>query len=136
MKDTIVLYTSPGRGHLNSMVELGKLILTYHPCFSIDIIIPTAPFVTNSRTDDYIASVSAAAPSVTFHQLPPVSGLTDTLRSLADLPALLYELGQLNNPKLHETLITISKLSNLKAFDIDFFCNPAFQVSSSTLSIC
>ncbi|KAL9412383.1 hypothetical protein AB3S75_045917 [Citrus x aurantiifolia] len=135
MKDTIVLYTSPGRGHLNSMVELGKLILTCHPCFSIDIIIPTAPFVTNSRTDDYIASVSAAAPSVTFHQLPPVSGLTDTLRSPADLPALLYELGQLSNPKLHETLITISKLSNLKAFVIDFFCNPAFQVSSSTLSI-
>ncbi|KAK9181889.1 hypothetical protein WN944_025030 [Citrus x changshan-huyou] len=80
MKDTIVLYTSPGRGHLNSMVELGKLILTYHPCFSIDIIIPTAPFVTNSRTDDCIASVFAAATSVTFHQLPPVSGLPDTLR--------------------------------------------------------
>ncbi|KAK9181890.1 hypothetical protein WN944_025031 [Citrus x changshan-huyou] len=136
MKDTIVFYTSPGRGHLNSMVELGKLILTYHPCFSIDIIIPTAPFLSSAGTDDYIASVSATAPSVTFHQLPPpVSGLLDTLRSPADFPALVYELGELNNPKLHETLITISKRSNLKAFVIDFFCNPAFQVSSSTLSI-
>ncbi|ESR35326.1 hypothetical protein CICLE_v10004867mg [Citrus x clementina] len=136
MKDTIVLYTSPGRGHLNSMVELGKLILTHHPCFSIDIIIPTAPFVTSAGTDDYIASVSATVPSVTFHQLPPpVSGLLDTLRSPVDLPALAYELGELNNPKLHETLITISKRSNLKAFVIDFFCSPAFQVSSSTLSI-
>ncbi|KAH9677475.1 glycosyltransferase [Citrus sinensis] len=136
MKDTIVLYTSPGRGHLNSMVELGKLILTYHPCFSIDIIIPTAPFVTSAGTDDYIASVSATAPSVTFHQLPPpVSRIPDTLRSPADFPALVYELGELNNPNLHETLITISKRSNLKAFVIDFLCNPAFQVSSSTLSI-
>ncbi|KAK9178897.1 hypothetical protein WN943_028091 [Citrus x changshan-huyou] len=72
------------------MVELGKLILTYHPCFSIDIIIPTAPFVTSAGTDDYIASVSATVPSVTFHQLPPpVSGLPDTLRSPADFPALV-----------------------------------------------
>ncbi|GAY45606.1 hypothetical protein CUMW_090620 [Citrus unshiu] len=121
MKDTIVLYTSPGRGHLNSMVELGKLILTYHPCFSIDIIIPTAPFVTSAGTDDYIASLPPLPSTSSLLRFPAYS---DTLRSPADFPALVYELGELNNPNLHETLITIFKRSKPQSLCYRFLLQP------------
>jgi hypothetical protein len=60
MEDAIVLYPSPGMGHLISMVELGKLILKHHPSFSITILILTPPYTTGS-TAQYIA-VNAAIP--------------------------------------------------------------------------
>ncbi|KAJ0099722.1 hypothetical protein Patl1_20248 [Pistacia atlantica] len=130
MEDAIVLYPSPGRGHLVTMVELGKLILSNYPCFSIFIIIPTAPFET-AVTEDYIAVFSTATPSITFHNLPPVALPQNAFSSPKDFPALMYQLATLNNPSLHQTLLQLSKHSKLKAFIIDFFCNASYQVSSS-----
>jgi hypothetical protein len=73
MNDTIVMYPAIGSGHLMSMVELGKLILTQHPSFSITILILTPHNInttnkdTNPQTlspqEQYIASVSANFPS-------------------------------------------------------------------------
>ncbi|RVX02005.1 UDP-glycosyltransferase 88B1 [Vitis vinifera] len=70
MESVVVLYPSPGMGHLVSMVELGKLILKHHPSFSIIIFIVTPPYNTGS-TAPYIARVSSSTPSITFHHLPP-----------------------------------------------------------------
>ncbi|KAI9160965.1 hypothetical protein LWI28_013234 [Acer negundo] len=140
MADTIVLYPSPGRGHLVSMVEFGQLILKHHPpssSFSIAIIIPTAPFEsTSSSTDtkDYIASVCASSSMISFHHLPAVDPLPPTFSSSsspAEIPALTYELAELNNPNLHKTLMKLSESSKLNAFVIDFFCNASFKVSST-----
>lgn len=118
MEDAIVLYPSPGRGHLITVVELGKVILSNYPCFSIFIIIPPAPFETVS-TEDYTAAFSAHV------ALPP-----NAFSSPKDFPALTYQLTELNNTNLHHTLLELSKLSKLKAFIIDFLCNASFQVSS------
>ncbi|KAK2654009.1 hypothetical protein Ddye_013865 [Dipteronia dyeriana] len=135
MADTIVLYPSPGRGHLVSMVEFGQLILKHHPA-SIAIIIPTLPFdsASSSIAEDYIASVSASSSMISFHHLPAVDPLPPTFSfssSPAEIPALTYELAELNNPNLHKTLMKLSKSSKLKAFVIDFFCNASFKVSST-----
>ncbi|PON58229.1 UDP-glucuronosyl/UDP-glucosyltransferase [Parasponia andersonii] len=54
MKDAIVLYPSPGMGHLISMVELAKLILTHHPTFSITLIIHTLP--SNSSLNSHVST--------------------------------------------------------------------------------
>ncbi|KAM4068905.1 hypothetical protein ACB094_12G047600 [Castanea mollissima] len=57
MEDVIVLGPSPGRGHLISMVELGKLIVKHHPSFSITILILSEPNAnTNSTAPQYVAS--------------------------------------------------------------------------------
>ncbi|OMO69032.1 UDP-glycosyltransferase 88A1-like protein [Corchorus capsularis] len=48
------------------MVELGKLILSHHPSFTIIIFITTPPFNACSTTS-YIAVVSATTPSISFH---------------------------------------------------------------------
>ncbi|KAL9276657.1 hypothetical protein ACSQ67_025794 [Phaseolus vulgaris] len=75
MKDTIVLYPNIGRGHLVSMVELGKLILSHHPSLSITILIltpspnATVTLACNSNAQ-YIAAVSATIPAITFHSVP------------------------------------------------------------------
>ncbi|KAF3949186.1 hypothetical protein CMV_024913 [Castanea mollissima] len=137
MEDAIVLYPSPGRGHLISMVELGKLILKHHPSFSITILILSEPNTnTNSAAPQYVASsttkymttVNSTTPSITFHHLPPISEVPPSTTSIVELKFLTP---RLNNPNLHQTLKTISQTSKLRAFIIDFFCDAAFEVASN-----
>ncbi|GLT35874.1 hypothetical protein SLA2020_102900 [Shorea laevis] len=129
MKDTIVLYPSPGRSHLVSVVELAKLILSHHPSFSVTIIITDAPFETGS-TASYIASVSAETPSFTFHHLPTIP-IHNTSSSILDIKTLSFEFHTLINHHFHDALLSISQSSNLKALIMDFFCNYSFEVSTS-----
>jgi len=135
MKEVIVLYPSPGRGHLLAMVELGKLILKHHPSFSITILVlntqntdsaSTAQYVASS-TAQYMAAVKATTPSITFLHLPPISDVPSTPSPIE----LLYLFPHLNNPNVHQTLQTISQTSKLKAFIIDFFCDAAFGVAAN-----
>ncbi|KAK2662401.1 hypothetical protein Ddye_000975 [Dipteronia dyeriana] len=129
-KDTIALYPSPGRSHLVSMIELGKLILTHCPSFTITIIISEAPFETGS-TSQYIQSISATAPSIIFHHLPTTSSSTTNV----DIITQSFELPRQNNSNFHQALLTISKSSNLKSLILDFFCNASFEISSTGLQI-
>ncbi|RVW94580.1 UDP-glycosyltransferase 88B1 [Vitis vinifera] len=102
MEIVVVLYPSPGMGHLVSMVELGKLILKHHPSFSIIIFIVTPPYNTGS-TAPYIARVSSSTPSITFHHLPPSLSLS-ILFSSPNHETLTFELLRLNNHNVHQAL--------------------------------
>nr|BBN60802.1 UDP-glycosyltransferase 88E21 [Glycyrrhiza uralensis] len=122
MKDTIVLYPALGSGHLMSMVELGKLILTHHPSFSITILILTPPNDTtknannnNNTTSQYISSVSTTFPSITFHHIPPISFPTTLPPHL-----LTIEISHHSTHHAQHVLQSISKTSNLKAIVLDF----------------
>ncbi|KAF7147107.1 hypothetical protein RHSIM_Rhsim03G0193200 [Rhododendron simsii] len=129
MEDTIILYPSPGMGHLVPMVELGKLILNHNPSFSIIILITTAPFDTGS-TSSYIKRVTVATPSVHFHHLPTISPPSTT--SSDNIAALAFELPRLYNSNLHHALQTmISQKSRPTASIIDLFCNSSFEVFTS-----
>ncbi|KAF7147876.1 hypothetical protein RHSIM_Rhsim03G0194900 [Rhododendron simsii] len=129
MEDTIILYPSPGMGHLVPMVELGKLILTHNPSFSIIILITTAPFDTGS-TSSYIKRVTVATPSVHFHHLPTISPHSTT--SSDNFVELAFEIPRLYNSNLHHSLQTmISQKSRPKASIIDMFCNSSFEVFTS-----
>ncbi|KAI8564910.1 hypothetical protein RHMOL_Rhmol03G0219600 [Rhododendron molle] len=129
MEDTIILYPSPGMGHLVPMVELGKLILTHNPSFSIVILITTAPFYTGS-TSSYISRVSTTTPSILFHHLPSISPPSTT--SSDNIAALAFELPRLYNSNLDHALQTmISQKSRPKASIIDMFCNSSFEVFTS-----
>ncbi|KDP22205.1 hypothetical protein JCGZ_26036 [Jatropha curcas] len=126
MDDTIVLYPATGRGHLVSMIELAKLIAKHHTSIKITIILLTPPNETIS---------TSSIPSINFIHLPPTSLPPPvTPPSFRDIVASFFELPRLNNPNLHQTLLSLSKTANIKAFVIDFFCNSAVQVSS-TLNI-
>ncbi|KAF7148517.1 hypothetical protein RHSIM_Rhsim03G0195300 [Rhododendron simsii] len=126
MEDTIILYPSPGMGHLVPMVELGKLIITHNASFTITILITTAPYDTGS-TSSYISGVSTATPSILFHHLPSISPPS----SLTPLE-LTFALPRLYNSNLRDALQTlISQDSRPKASVIDFFCNSSFEVFTS-----
>ncbi|KAM3682138.1 hypothetical protein ACJW31_12G049800 [Castanea mollissima] len=122
----IVLYPTPVIGHLISMVELGKLILTHHPSLNIHILIAPAPYNAGS-TAPYIASVSSTIPSITFHNLPSVT-LPPTTSSHHE--TLTFELIRLNNPNVHQSLLSISKTHHIQAFIMDAFCTYALSVAS------
>ncbi|GLT65281.1 hypothetical protein SLA2020_377200 [Shorea laevis] len=127
MEEAIVMYPTPAIGHLISMVELAKLILTHHPSLTIHILIAPQPYNAGS-TAPYIAAVSASTPSITFHSLPNVT-LPPT--SSPNHETLTFELLRLNNPNLHQSLLSISKTSTVHALIMDFFCFHALSVAAN-----
>ncbi|KAJ9679583.1 hypothetical protein PVL29_021491 [Vitis rotundifolia] len=128
MESVVVLYPSPGMGHLVSMVELGKLILKHHPSFSIIIFIVTPPYNTGS-TAPYIARVSSSTPSITFHHLPTIPLPLNSFSS-PNHETLTFELLRLNNHNVHQALVSISNNSTVSALIIDFFCTSALSVAN------
>ncbi|QCD94720.1 hydroquinone glucosyltransferase [Vigna unguiculata] len=129
MKDTIVLYPNIGRGHLVSMVELGKLILSHHPSLSITILIltpsPNATFTQACNSNaQYIAAVSATIPAITFHSVPMAQLPPDTPSVPPHLISL--ELSRHSTQNVAFALQSLAKASNIKALVMDFlnFSNP------------
>ncbi|KAL7146244.1 hypothetical protein ABFS83_06G027500 [Erythranthe nasuta] len=124
---TIVLYPSPGMGHLISMVELGKLILHHHPSFAITILTAPPSFNTGS-TASYIRHISATEPSITFHHLPLI---TVDLDSFPSMEAVTFEVLNLSNPHVRRALETIThSAATISAFIIDFFCNTSLPIAA------
>ncbi|KAG6778969.1 hypothetical protein POTOM_015332 [Populus tomentosa] len=125
MEEAIVLYPSPPIGHLISMVELGKLLLTQKPSLSIHILITTVPYDSGS-TAPYIANVAATIPSIKFHHLPTVT-LPSTKTTHHE--ELTFEVLRLSNPHVREELVSISKNYTIHGLVVDFFCCAALSVA-------
>lgn len=124
---SIVLYPSPGMGHLVSMVELGKFILNNHHGFAVTVLVVNPPYSTASTTA-YMNRISATNPSITFHPLPSPPLNPDACPSME---ALHSELLRLSNPLVHQALQSISSTTVISAFIIDFFCTPALSVATN-----
>ncbi|XP_065865884.1 UDP-glycosyltransferase 88B1-like [Euphorbia lathyris] len=122
-QDTIVLYPSPGKGHIFSMIELANTITKHHPSISVTIIILTSP--------DDTTNYSSPTPSIKFVHLPAVPLPAAVFSSFKDVVASFFEFPELNNDNLHQALTELSNSTNIKALVIDFFCNSAVDVSSS-----
>ncbi|XP_020204345.1 UDP-glycosyltransferase 1-like [Cajanus cajan] len=132
-KDSIVLYSALGRGHLVSMVELGKLIITHHPSLSINILFltpppnqdtPTSPTAfTCQATAKYIAAVTAATPAITFHRIPQVS-----IPTALPPQALTFELCRATTRHLRRILASIP---SLRAVVLDFMNYAATRVTAA-----
>ncbi|KAJ9158863.1 hypothetical protein P3X46_024407 [Hevea brasiliensis] len=128
MDDAVVLFPSPPIGHLISMVELGKLILTFQPSLSIHILIISAPYSAGS-TASYIADVATTIPSICFHHLPTITLPSTTTTSSRHHETLTFEVLRLSNPNVHQALLSISKTHKIKAFIVDFFCYASLSVA-------
>ncbi|CAK7338707.1 unnamed protein product [Dovyalis caffra] len=125
MEEAIVLYPSPPIGHLISMVELGKLLLTHQPCLSIHILITSVPYNSGS-TAPYIAGVAATIPSIKFHHLPTVTLPTTNTTHHEELT---LEVLRLSNPHVREELLSISENYTIHGLIMDFFCTAALSVA-------
>ncbi|CAD5190644.1 unnamed protein product [Musa acuminata subsp. malaccensis] len=116
----VVLYPSPGMGHLVSMVELGKLFVLHGMAVTVVTVDP--PYNTGS-TAAFVARASAVNPSITFHRLPPVS--------LPPNPsphqeALAFDLLRLSNANL----LNLLRDAAPRAIVVDMFCSLALDVAA------
>lgn len=130
--ETIVLYPAPFVGHLISMIELGKLLLTHSPSISsITIIIPDSPICRSSTYSSYVSFISSSFPSITFVFHPPVPLLLGDLSKYDDVEQITYETLRSNNTNVLKSLESIAQSSTISAFILDFFCYSAVEVSQS-----
>lgn len=126
--DAVVLYPSPAIGHLISMVELGKLILSHRPMLTVRILLSSQAY-SAGPTDAYITAVSASFPAISFHRLPVTSLPSDFSTPSPHHETLALELIRLNNPHVRRALLSISDDHTVLALIIDFFCYAAFPVA-------
>ncbi|XP_030449030.1 anthocyanidin 5,3-O-glucosyltransferase-like [Syzygium oleosum] len=133
----LVMYPSPGRGHLMSLVELAQSLLRHHSCLSVTVLISSPPHLLPFITP-YISSVSSATPSIAFRHLPSVSlppSLSSGATAFSDNPAMYFEYARLNNPNLHQALselLSASKPSQKpKALVVDFFYSSGAEVAAA-----
>lgn len=127
MKETLVLYPSPGMGHLVSIVELGKLFLSRG--FAVSVITVESSYTTGAAdaTTAFISGSSSAHPSLSFHRLPAV---TLPPNPSPNHEAHSFDLLRLSNPRLLSLLSSLSKSSNIRAIIVDFFCTLALDVAA------
>ncbi|GMN72478.1 hypothetical protein TIFTF001_052018, partial [Ficus carica] len=126
-KDAIVLYAAPGIGHVVSMVELGKLILSHFSNrFSITILLTTGRLDTPALLP-YIRRISHSHPSISFRRFPLLQVDTTPTRSAA---AITFDFILLNRPNVAQALLDISESSAVRAFVIDIFCTSALDVAN------
>lgn len=113
--DTLVLYPVPGRGHIVSMLEFGKLIHKHHPEFSITVV------MTTQKTADNFPD---AYPFINFHYLLSTA-------EAAGSGSAAFSLNRSNNQRLHTALSDLSESTNLRALILDFFNTSAFEVGTA-----
>ena len=128
--ERVVFYALPAVGHLMSMVELGKLLLSQNPSLSITILSPTLP-VEHNLISSYISSVSSVFPAITFHTLPPVPLLLGNPSNYSNREQIAFEIVRNNNTNLRKFLQSQSLSCLVSAVILDFFCYSALDVTKS-----
>ncbi|EXB62493.1 Anthocyanidin 5,3-O-glucosyltransferase [Morus notabilis] len=125
-KDAIVLYPSPGIGHVVSMVELGKLILSHSSHrFTITILLTTG-FMDSPALANYINRISHSHPAISFLRFPFQHVDAASTHSHA---ATRFDFVRLNRPNVAQALKDISESSAVRAVVIDIFCASALDVA-------
>ncbi|EMS45562.1 Anthocyanidin 5,3-O-glucosyltransferase [Triticum urartu] len=117
-KPRVMLYSSPLIGHLVSMVELAKLFVARGLAVTIVLM---DPVYDTGATGPFLAGVSAANPSISFHRLPQVK-LLESDHSM--IPALA--IARHSNPHLRDFLTGASP----DVLVVDFFCSAAVDVAA------
>ncbi|XP_072959916.1 UDP-glycosyltransferase 88B1-like [Typha angustifolia] len=125
---TVVLFPSPGMGHLVSMVELGNL-LTHRHGLSVVVLVLEPPFHTGAATAGFIPKAISSNPSISFVRLPSITKLPPN--NSPNHEALAFDLLRLSNPNLLSTLknLSASSSSPIRALILDFFCTDALDVA-------
>ncbi|KAJ3672445.1 hypothetical protein LUZ60_007166 [Juncus effusus] len=124
MKETVVLYTGAGAGHLMPMVALSKQFIQRGFCVTI---VTFDHFAKPGFAAGEAARISSSTPSISFHILSNDSSENDEkLVGPPRMQAILHG----NNPKLLEFLSSLSKTESVRAVVLDFFCTVALDVTN------
>ncbi|XP_047081920.1 UDP-glycosyltransferase 88F3-like [Lolium rigidum] len=119
----VVLYPSPGMGHLVSMIELGKLFASRG--LAVTMVIARLPFEDTDARGPFLAGVTAANPSISFHCFPQV----DLPPVHSNYPeAITFEVARASNPHLRDFLT--SATPSPAVLVVDTFCGVALDVAA------
>ncbi|KAI6685312.1 hypothetical protein NL676_031225 [Syzygium grande] len=121
MRETIVLYPSPLRGHIVSMLELGRLIHKHHPRFSVVIILSSASTA---------VPVAYDSSPVTVLRLPSTAVDADA-DATAEHDQTPFDLARRDASNLRLALADIAAAADLRALVIDFLSDAAFPVAAA-----
>ncbi|KAK2439851.1 UDP-glycosyltransferase [Trifolium repens] len=126
---TIVMYPSPGIGHILSIVELAKLLIHRHQeqHFSITILLTTG-LLDHPSIDSYINRISSSHPSITFHRFPSITVTHSNTQSLGTTGFPFIKRNAVN---VESKLRQITQTSVIKVFIIDMFCPSAMEIAST-----
>ncbi|XP_051193676.1 anthocyanidin 5,3-O-glucosyltransferase [Lolium perenne] len=119
----VVLYPSPGMGHLVSMIELGKLFAARG--LAVTMVIARLPFEDTGARGPFLAGVTAANPSISFHCFPQV----DLAPVHSNYPeGITLEVARASNPHLRDFLT--SATPSPAVLVVDTFCGVALDVAA------
>ncbi|XP_031475706.1 UDP-glycosyltransferase 88A1-like [Nymphaea colorata] len=130
---TVVLYPSPGMGHLITMVELGKLI-HLRLRLPVTVLIASPPFNLGDSTP-YIKAVESSNLGVSFHHLPQPLDFSNQHHNAQHHELLIFEFLNTCNPHVKDALELISQSSTILAFVVDFFCISSMSVAAGSLGL-
>ncbi|KAI6685311.1 hypothetical protein NL676_031224 [Syzygium grande] len=122
MRETIVLYPSPLRGHIVSMFELGRLIHKHHPRFSVVIMLSSASTAAP-------APVTYDSSSVTVLHLPSADANAEAAVA-TERDQTPFDLARCDASNLRLALADIAATADLRALIIDVFSDAAFPVAA------
>ncbi|PVH33748.1 hypothetical protein PAHAL_8G058100 [Panicum hallii] len=124
LKRQVVLYPTPGMGHLFAMVELGRALAAGG--LAVTVVVVDPPYDTGAP-GPFLAGVSAANPSISFHRVPKA----DDLPPLASkhYEALIVEAVRAANPHLRALLASAAWPTRPAALVVDMFSGAALDVA-------
>ncbi|XP_031477302.1 UDP-glycosyltransferase 88A1-like [Nymphaea colorata] len=128
---TVVLYPSPGMGHLITMVELGKLI-HLRLRLPVTILIASPPFNLGNPTP-YINAIESSDLGISFHYLPQPLDFSHQDHNAQHHELLVFKFLNACNPHVKDKLELISKSSTILAIVVDFFCVASISVAAANL---
>ncbi|CAN6485752.1 unnamed protein product [Victoria cruziana] len=129
---TVVLYPSPGMGHLITMVEFGKLV-HLRLRLPVTILLASPPFNLGDPVP-YIKEVESSEHGISFHRLPSID-FPSQQRHAQHHEILIFEFINACNPHVKEALEYISRSVTILAFVIDFFCFSSMSVATGGLGL-
>ncbi|RLM70308.1 hypothetical protein C2845_PM17G04120 [Panicum miliaceum] len=123
LKSQVVLYPTPGMGHLFAIVELGRALPARG--LAVTVVIVDPPYDTGAP-GPVLAGVAAANPSISFHRVPKV---VDDLPPVASkhYEALILEAVRAANPHLRALLAAAP--TRPAALVVDMFSDAALGVA-------
>ncbi|KAF3340117.1 anthocyanidin 5,3-O-glucosyltransferase-like protein [Carex littledalei] len=122
VKESVVLYSGMGVGHLVPMTELAMLF--YRHGFSVTVVSADPPNKIGSAYD-FIQQLSKQNQLISFHNIPAVIKSNPNQHPMT----LMFEAIHANNTNLYNFISSLSITNTICALVVDVFCTDALDIA-------
>lgn len=122
VKESVVLYSGMGVGHLVPMTELANLF--YQHGFSVTVVSADPPNKTGSAYN-FIQQLSKQNQLISFHNIPAVIQSDPNQHPMT----LMFKAIHANNRNLYDFISSLSSTNKIRALIVDVFCTDALDIA-------